>query len=54
MRDNSLPLQVAELWSPKNVLRDSMAMRVVDGLREIFEFFQPKWEMKAQLIFFMQ
>ena len=47
-------MQVVELWCQNNVLRDSMAMRVVDGLREIFEFFQPKWEMKAQLIFFMQ
>ena len=32
--DNSFSLQVARLWSQKNVLQDSMAMRVANGLQE--------------------
>ena len=40
--DNSFSLQVAELWSQKDVVQESMAMRVANGLRCISEFFRDK------------
>ena len=37
---DSLSFQVVELWSQKNVLRNSMAMKVSNGLHEISDFFR--------------
>ena len=48
--DNSFSLQVAQLWSQKDVILESMAVRVANGLRCISEFFRGKYKERFSMI----